>query len=185
MSEAAQGLSDSRSPSVWLITFSCYGQHLHGDERGSVDRRHNQPGTATLPTDEPRQRTESALMKEAPYHLDSTARRLVLRAVREACAYRGWILDACHVRTTHLHAVVSGNAAGAKMMSDFKVYASRALNASGEKRSRRWARRGSVRRIVGRESKVKVIRYVLEGQGVAMAVWPGVRSRRRLPELGG
>ncbi|HEX4135855.1 MAG TPA: hypothetical protein VHY84_14670 [Bryobacteraceae bacterium] len=31
----------------YFITFSCYGLHLHGDESGSVDRRHNTPESPT------------------------------------------------------------------------------------------------------------------------------------------
>ena len=31
-------------PLAYLITFSCYGSHLHGSESGSVDRNHNVVG---------------------------------------------------------------------------------------------------------------------------------------------
>jgi hypothetical protein len=31
-------------PTIYLITFACYGCHLHGDPSGSVDRHHNLPG---------------------------------------------------------------------------------------------------------------------------------------------
>ncbi len=40
-----------RQTLAYLITFSTYGTHLHGDPRGSVDVRHNMPGTAVLPPD--------------------------------------------------------------------------------------------------------------------------------------
>jgi hypothetical protein len=30
---------------TYLITFFCYGAHLHGDERGTVDRHHNWKAT--------------------------------------------------------------------------------------------------------------------------------------------
>jgi hypothetical protein len=29
----------------YFITSACYGAHLHSDDAGSVDRRHNVPGT--------------------------------------------------------------------------------------------------------------------------------------------
>jgi hypothetical protein len=35
----------SDGPLAYLITFPTYGTWLHGDERGSVDRDHNLPGT--------------------------------------------------------------------------------------------------------------------------------------------
>ncbi len=34
-----------REPQAYLFTFACYGTHLHGDERGSVDHLHNVPRT--------------------------------------------------------------------------------------------------------------------------------------------
>jgi len=34
--------NDTDIPLAYLITFRCYGTWLHGDERGSVDRFHNQ-----------------------------------------------------------------------------------------------------------------------------------------------
>src|SRR6266446_4923630 len=39
------------SPVTYLITFACYGCHLHGSESGSVDREHNVHGTPLLEVD--------------------------------------------------------------------------------------------------------------------------------------
>ena len=36
----------------YFITFTCYGAHLHGEEYGSIDIRHNLPGSRTLDTDQ-------------------------------------------------------------------------------------------------------------------------------------
>ena len=33
---------------TYLITFACYGWHLHGDPFGSIDPAHNVPGTPIL-----------------------------------------------------------------------------------------------------------------------------------------
>ena len=42
-------------PLAYFISFACYGCRLHGDDRGSVDLRHNLYGTPVLPPDsEPR-----------------------------------------------------------------------------------------------------------------------------------
>src|SRR6266478_1713782 len=38
-------------PVAYFITFTTYGTWLHGRAPGSVDREHNQPGTAFLPAD--------------------------------------------------------------------------------------------------------------------------------------
>ena len=40
------------APLAYFITFRAYGTWLHGDERGAVDRRHNDYGTPYLPVDE-------------------------------------------------------------------------------------------------------------------------------------
>ena len=115
-------------------------------------------------------------MKERPYQLDAGARTIVLQAIREVCIHRNWLLDACHVRTTHVHIVVTSDADVDKMMTDFKAYSSRTLNRFGEKRNKRWARHGSTKRITDREKVIRAIRYVIEGQGQPMAVWPEPRS---------
>ncbi len=76
------------------------------------------------------------------------------------------------MRATHVHAIVTSEAKADKIMNDFKAYSSRGLNKLGGKRGRRWARHGSTRRISGRDRVLAAIRYVIEGQGEQMAVWP-------------
>ncbi len=39
-------------PPAYLITFRTYGSWLHGDEKGSIDRKHNRPDTDFTPDDE-------------------------------------------------------------------------------------------------------------------------------------
>jgi len=168
--------ADPRAVATYLITFSCYGQHLHGNEQGSVDREHNQRDTRLLPLDEPRYETEKALMREAPYRLELREQRVVLEAIQKVCSHRRWTLDACHVRTTHVHVVVTTDADGAKVMNDCKAYSNRALNSAGERRTKRWARHGSVRSVSTAEQLVNAIRYVIDGQGEPMAVWPDKRQ---------
>lgn len=126
----------------YFITFSCYGTHLHGDESGSVDRRHNQVGTRVLDPDTPRAAVERRNMRYSPYRLDGRRRAVVLQTLREVCRYRRWTLLAAHVRKSHVHAIVEAENRHEKMMSDFKAYASRALNqidGAGPDR-RRWER---------------------------------------------
>ena len=60
-------------PVTYLITFACYGTHLHGDESGSVDRRHNQPGSRAIDADPGRAALERRLMNQLPYALDELA----------------------------------------------------------------------------------------------------------------
>ena len=79
-------------PVVSLITFACYGGHLHGGISGSVDRRHNAPGTPILEADPARVAFEAELMDQAPYRLDQIRRDAVLGSIQEVCVHRGWSL---------------------------------------------------------------------------------------------
>ncbi len=87
----------------YFITFACYGNHLHGNESGSVDRSHNLPGSRLLQADPRRVLAESRRMNQAPYLLDRDSRAAVLDALREVCLHRCWGLLAAHVRTNHVH----------------------------------------------------------------------------------
>jgi REP element-mobilizing transposase RayT len=157
----------------YFITFACYGGHLHGDESGSVDRRHNLSGSRFLEADPARAAAERQGMKQAPYLLDRESRMAVLEALREVCSHRGWSLLAAHVRTNHVHVVVEAEAQPEKVMNDFKSYASRGLNRLGGDGSdrKRWARHGSTRRLWKDQDVRDAIQYVVEAQGEPMAVF--------------
>ena len=91
---------------TYPIAFAGYGCHLHGGESGSVDSRHNVPGTPILEVDSARAAAEGKRMDQAPYNLDQIRRDVVLEAIQEVCAHRGWSLLAAHVRSNHVHTVV-------------------------------------------------------------------------------
>lgn len=166
-------MADStRAAAVYLVTFSCYGQHLHGEDRGSVDKRHNQPGTPLVERDPGRLSHARKLMRDDAYLLGPAARSAVLETIREVCKFRRWMLIACHVRTTHLHAVVASEVSGDRIMNDLKAYATRRLNEQDGRKRRRWARGASIRRIADPDRIPEVIRYVVESQGNPMAVYP-------------
>jgi REP element-mobilizing transposase RayT len=156
----------------YLITFVCYGTHLHGDS-GTVDRRHNLPGSRVLETNLERAETEAELMDQKPYVLDSIRRTAVLESMREVCLHRGWSLLAAHVRSTHVHVIVEADAKPEKIMNDFKSYASRSLNRLGcdTPNRKRWAHHGSTRWLFEDENVRQAIRYVVEEQGEPMAVF--------------
>jgi len=158
---------------VYLITFSCYGCHLHGSESGSVDRQHNVPGTPTLEGDSTRAAAEAERMDQAPYHLDQVRRDALLEAIQEVCAHRGWSLLAAHVRSSHVHTVVEAEVPPERVMSDFKAYGSRRLNQMrlDEANRKRWARHGSTRWLWKPQHVSAAIQYVVAEQGDAMSVF--------------
>jgi len=98
---------------------------------------------------------------------------VVLASLRERCTEQRWYLLAAHVRTTHVHVVVEGDARPERIMNDVKSYASRCLNRSGldDAGRKRWARHGSTRWLWSPESVAAAIRYVMDAQGEAMAVF--------------
>jgi REP element-mobilizing transposase RayT len=157
----------------YFITFACYGGHLHGDASGSVDQRHNLPGSRALEADPKRVSAERQSIKQGPYSLDRNGRAAVLAALKEVCLHRGWRLLAAHVRTNYVHVVVEAKVRPEKVMNDFKSCASRGLNrlAGNESDRRRWAHHGSTRWLWKDQDVREAIRYVVEEQGEPMAVF--------------
>jgi REP element-mobilizing transposase RayT len=158
---------------TYLITFACYGHHLHGSESGSVDREHRMPGTRVLEESPARVAVEKEHMDQAPYELDQVRRDAVLDAIQEVCAYRGWRLLAAHVRSTHVHAVVETEIAPELVMHAFKAYSSRRLNGMRVDRPdrKRWARHGSTRWLWEPKHVSAAMQYVISEQGEAMSVF--------------
>jgi hypothetical protein len=70
---------------AYLITFTTYGTWLHGDERGSVDRDHNIPGTPYLAPKRRRVGWERRLSRQEPVRLDSAGRAVVKTAIVQVC----------------------------------------------------------------------------------------------------
>jgi REP element-mobilizing transposase RayT len=158
---------------VYLITFACYGGHLHGGESGSVDRKHNAPGTPILKVDSVRAAFETELMDQAPYYLDQIRRDAVLEAIQEVCVHRGWSLLAAQVRSNHVHTVVEAEVPPERVMGDFKAYASRRLNGLrlDEPKRKGWAHHGSTRWLWKPEHVSAAMQYVVAEQGEPMSVF--------------
>jgi REP element-mobilizing transposase RayT len=164
---------DRSCPVVYLITFACYGCHLHGDPSGSVDRHHNLPGGPLLEADPRLLQAELRSMDQPPYRLNLSRRRTVLDALLDRCRQQEWKVLAAHVRTNHVHLIVEAEARPERIMNDLKSYASRCLNQKGadEPDRKRWARHGSTRWLWKPEHVSAAIRYVVEEQGEPMAVF--------------
>lgn len=158
-------------PLAYLITFTCYGTRLAGDQSGSVDREHNIPRTDFLPSNPRRVWGNREQMQFAPYELGLPQAACVLMAIREVCAYRGWGLLATHVRSRHVHLVVAAKESPSKVMGDVKAYASRVLNRLDRQKTRRWTRHGSTQYLWKSGEVYAAVQYVVNGQGDPMAVW--------------
>jgi REP element-mobilizing transposase RayT len=166
MTEMARSMPTLSSPVIYLITFACYGHHLHGDESGSVDRLHNQPRTPAIARDLGRAALERRLMDQPAYSMDGPRRDAVLTSLIDRSKQRGWILIAAHVRSNHVHVIVETDAMAERVMNDLKSFASRFLNQAGfdTPERKRWARHGSTRLLREPANIGAAIRYVIEKQ---------------------
>lgn len=166
------------APLAYFITFTTYGTWLHGRAPGSVDRAHNRPGTPWLAADPGLEAACRARLRQQPYLLDEPRRRVVLRTIREVTAHRGWKLWAAHVRSNHVHVVVTAAVRPEKVMADLKAWASRRLREEfGEPADRdRWTQHGSTRWLNDEKSLSRAVAYVVDQQGESLAYYDG-RSR--------
>jgi REP element-mobilizing transposase RayT len=170
---------------AYFITFTTYSTWLHGRAPGSVDRAHNQVGTPVLTPDQERELSAKERMGEPHYLLDADRRAVVLQTLREVAAHRGWTLWAVHVRSNHVHVVVTAPARPEKVMADLKSYASRRLKErlAEEAERTRWTQHGSMLYLWTEEALAEKVQYVVSGQGEPMAVYDGrVRSGLSEPE---
>ena len=152
---------------AYLITFPTYGTWLHGDERGSVDRDHNIPGTPMLEADPTRRRRENERLQHPPVELNAERRAIVQRTIIEVAEHRGWTVHALSVRTNHVHVVVSAADAPEQVMNAFKSWSTRRMVEAGTLASgtKTWVRHGSTRYLWKIEALAAACRYVCEGQG--------------------
>ncbi len=161
-------------PIAYHITFTSYGTWLHGDNRGSGDEQHNQYRNDFMSPNAELHKKEQDNLKNHPVILDKNTREIVLKAILQVCCYRGWITHAVHVRSNHIHIVVSGEEKPEKMMTDFKAYATRSIKSSGDNQRlirKYWSRHGSTKYIWMKEHLASAIDYVKNRQGTIMSLW--------------
>ncbi len=157
----------AEDPLAYLITFPTYGSWLHGDERGSVDWRHNVPDTPLVAPDREQARRSRERMKQPPVLLNVERRTIVHRTIVEVAAHRGWILHALNVRTNHVHLVVTADEPPERVMTTVKSWATRRMIEAGvlPRATRAWARHGSTPYLWKPDQVEAACEYVCDGQG--------------------
>ncbi len=141
---------------------------MHGDERGSVDRRRNVIDEPPLEADPRRVAREARLLKSPPMRFGEAVRRCIEESFVESCEYRGWHLLAVHCRTNHLHCVLSAPDVGtAEVLHRLKSRATRALREHGlvSEEQAVWSRHGSTRPLWNDEDVAAAVEYTLNHQG--------------------
>lgn len=161
----------------YFITFTTYGTWLHGTDKGfgSVDEDNNGYGSPFVAPDPARVAAEKRRMVDEPYLLDAPRREVACNAIVAIAHEKGWRLWAVHVRSNHVHVVISAEREPGRLMSDLKARASAALTKAGfESTARhRWTRHGSTRHIFNEETLAERIYYTLDCQGERMAHYDG------------
>jgi REP element-mobilizing transposase RayT len=155
-------------PLGFLITFRCYGTWLHGEKRGSVDRRrYNGYGTPGMPANEKILKEERFELRHPPVRLTKRQRVIVKAAIEEVCEQRRYCLYALNVRTNHVHAVLKASVKPERIMNGFKSYATRRLREADllAPNVKPWARHGSTPYLWTEEELRRAVDYVLHGQG--------------------
>jgi REP element-mobilizing transposase RayT len=162
------------APLAYFLTWHCYGTWFPGHAGGSVDDEHRAYGSLFAPANADQLAKNAARMVHDPIPFDEPRRGTVQTAVIEVCAHRKWQLLALHVRTMHIHAVVTASAQPEKVLTDFKAYATRRLRREGLAGSadRLWSTHGSTRYVWNEKHLAEVISYVVDGQGAPLKPSP-------------
>jgi REP element-mobilizing transposase RayT len=169
--EHKEGTMDTAIPLAYLITFTCYGSTLHG--QNAADHPHAPHfNVHFLPHQVTRSRASQLKLTEPAYFLDELRRFVVLNAIEEACDFYGWTLYAAHVRTYHVHSVIHALETPDKLMNLLKMNTSRRLKESNldGMRLNRWTQHGRTKPLWQPIHVQDAIRFVVEEQGMPMAV---------------
>lgn len=171
-------------PLAYLITLRCYGTWLHGDARGSIDRRRNQYHSSFIPENERWRAYSARNLKHSPVTLDDRQRTSVEGAIRETCNFRSWILRAVNVRTNHVHVLVTPHSGpedssvpsaiaeglsatpADRVLNALKANATRQMRQDGRwpHKHSPWSDRGSKRFIWTELGLERAMEYVVNGQ---------------------
>ena len=154
-------------PVGFLFTWSTYGSWLPGDARGWIEYRNG----FQLP--DPILELEcAARMTEDACLLQPHQRARVHEQDAETCRHKSWSLHAVNCRTNHVHIVLSAVADPHIIREQIKAWCTRRLNEQqadsgipeGERRTKWWADRGSIRWIFREEDLADAVHYVRDQQ---------------------
>lgn len=99
--EPRQHLDPARTS--WHITFGTYGTRLHGGQRPTVDKQHNQLDEPFVEPNSARERSAHGRMKFAPRYLSPDQRAFAERELPGICERGGWGYRACAAAPDHVH----------------------------------------------------------------------------------
>ncbi|MFK7817552.1 MAG: hypothetical protein AB8G99_02440 [Planctomycetaceae bacterium] len=149
-------------PLAFFITWTVYGTHLQGDNRGWRRRSKGEQ----LP--EPRLLSwRQERLKHEILLLDPSQQQTVMRECRKQCDHRAWRLWAIAARSNHVHAVVAAtNYNGSTVRDQLKANATRGLREQWSAFANRpvWTKGGDWQCINTIDGLDSVIEYVTVAQ---------------------
>ncbi len=169
----------------WLITWTCYGQWLPGDERGFVSAVedeetgirtiHNIPGTpfdAVMPA---LKAHSQSIMKGPPVTLTQLDADALIAQYQETAGVRGWELQAASAMFNHTHVVVGvpGDPDSEWILETLKSWATRTIKKLRPlpPNGTFWTAKGSKRKLPHDDALLAGVIYVVRKQPNPFAVW--------------
>jgi REP element-mobilizing transposase RayT len=161
---------------AYFLTWHTYGSWLHGHEKGSVDPAHREFDQPFAEASEARRKLVQSEQLHPAMILSEDHRQHVQHAILETVSFRKWCLHACHIRTTHVHLIVSATESPEKVLNTFKSYGTRRLREHQlvDPEHSVWSRHGSTKYIWQEADLPPVIEYVVMRQGAPLKPAPWV-----------
>jgi len=154
----------SEQPVAYHITFGTYGMRLHGDERGTVDRRHNQFGEPLLEPNERWVEEDRGKLKFSPVVLSHEQRSFIEEHVPAVCDRGKWRHRISAAATNHVHVMLSAQQFKGKVVRTLlKRWIGQALSDRWplDPVQRWWADGGSVRWAWDESYYYAIFHYIL------------------------
>jgi REP element-mobilizing transposase RayT len=152
---------------TWHITFGTHGARLHGDDRPTVDREHNERDTPFLPPDPQRIADEQAHMRDDEVRLTAAQRAVVESALPAICARGKWTYRIAAAppppEDHHVHVLLDADSAvhGKDIRKWLKRWLSEALSRQFAVRRQWWAEAGSTKPVKDEAYLNNVFNYIL------------------------
>ncbi len=151
--------------STFFLTWTTYGTWLPGDERGW---HHHNKGEQ-LANSRLKQWCSNQ-MRTGEVVLALFDRVIVEDACRAHCVYRNWHLHAVNARSNHVHAIVTADTTGKKLLNELKANCTGRLRQHSPSRfeGRVWTRGGYIDVVDDDDELEQLMIYVIEGQNRKM-----------------
>ncbi|MCX7125461.1 MAG: transposase [Gammaproteobacteria bacterium] len=164
-------MSDYNFPPAYFITFTCYGNWVHSDARGSVNPNLNEFATPRITPNKEFENLMRDKLRYDPFLLNETRRESVLQGIIHACNYYHWRLYAAHVRTNHLHILLHAREKSDTVTTKIKALATKFLKKRhNDLPEQKFWTRGKSARCIWDFAFLSLIRdYIIEEQGEKMA----------------